>query len=93
MDAPRIAAKVVPFPARRPESTRIASGLESVGALLVECGRRQIALRDDGRRLADALGRLNAQLAEMAFRQSRLGRSLRRLRALGERARRPGPGS
>ena len=77
------------FPARRPVRSPLAGHLEAVEALLEECRRRQTSMRDEGRRLRGALRRLRVQMGHLALGQSRLGRSLGRLRAVQARMRRP----
>ena len=81
--------KILHFPARRPIRPPLSESLGSVQALLDQCLERQVSMREEGRRLRTALRRLQGLMGEMQVRQSRLGRSLRRLRAV--QARRPFP--
>jgi hypothetical protein len=78
------------FPPRARARAPVAAGLDSVQAFLDECGGRQAAIREDARRLRAALGRLRAQLGELALGQARLRRRIVRLRAVGNLPARPG---
>jgi hypothetical protein len=82
--------KVLHFSPRRRSRATLAGRLDSVQALLHECGGRQASIREDARRLRAALRRLQGQLGALALDQSRLRRRILRLRAVGTPGTLPG---
>lgn len=83
--------KVVNFPSRGRSRATVSGNLESIRALLSECLGHQASLREEGLRLRNALRRLRVQTGALSLCQSRLNRSLGRLRAVQIRLRRPLP--
>lgn len=74
--------KLLRFRARRSAAAPLHGQIASVRALLTECQGRQSVLREDGRRLQAAVGRLNELARDLARSQVRLSLSLGRLRTL-----------
>jgi hypothetical protein len=76
----RESMKVLSFRPRSKPRGGLRWDLDRLQSLLGECGGRQLRMREEGRRLRDALRRLRRQMGELAIRRARLGRSLARLR-------------
>lgn len=74
--------KLLRFRARRSAAAPLPGQIASVRALLTECQGRHSVLREDGRRLQAAVGRLNELARDLARSQVRLSLSLGRLRSL-----------
>lgn len=74
--------KVIRFRAPRAAAVPLAGQIASVRALLAEYQVRQSAIREDGRRIKAAIGRLNDLSRDLARSQRRLSLSLGRLRSL-----------
>jgi hypothetical protein len=74
--------KLLRFRGRRSAAAPLPGQIASVRALLTECQGRQSVLREDGRRLQAAVGRLNELARDLARSQVRLSLSLGRLRSL-----------
>ncbi len=78
--------KILNFPASRPRRPRVARHLATVETLLSECLQRQLAIREDGRRLQASLARLTVLMRDMVRDASRLRNTLGRLRTFRGRA-------